>query len=157
MIERLRRSVWVTRLLHVYWRFARGLTVGVRGLVLDGDGAVFLVKHAYAAGWHLPGGGVEPGEALVEALRRELAEEGHLELTAPPLLHGIYFQDRYSNRDHIALFVVRAFRQTSHPPPNREIAECGFFPLAALPEATTASTRACIAEVLRGDAARERW
>src|SRR5437868_3859389 len=42
------------RALHVYWRFARGLTLGVRGIVIDGSGRVFLVKHTYADGWHFP-------------------------------------------------------------------------------------------------------
>ena len=157
MIGWLQRTHWFARLLHVYWRFSRGLTVGVRGLVLDHDGRVFLVRHGYTDGWHLPGGGVEPGETLHDALQRELAEEGGIELTAPPLLHAVYFQTRYSNRDHVALFVVRAFRQASLPRPNREIAECRFFRLDALPEDTTAATRARIAEVLEDQAVPERW
>ena len=81
----------ISRLMHVYWRFARGLTMGVRAVVIDGDGRIFLVKHSYAQGWHLPGGGVEAGETLLEALTRELAEEGNIELLAPPALHGVFF------------------------------------------------------------------
>src|SRR5205085_1859217 len=52
------------KLLHAYWRFARPMTVGVRALVIDGSGCILLVKHSYVSGWHLPGGGVEPGETL---------------------------------------------------------------------------------------------
>ena len=84
----------IRRFLHAYWRFSRGLTVGVRGLVFDGEGRVFLVKHSYVAGWHLPGGGVETGETLLTALARELREEGNIELTDPPTLHAFYFNRR---------------------------------------------------------------
>ena len=52
---------------HFYWRFARGMTLGVRAVVVDRDDRVFLVKHSYVAGWHLPGGGVETGEPLHES------------------------------------------------------------------------------------------
>ena len=99
------------RVLHFYWRFARAMTLGVRTLVIDGEGRIFLVKHSYVSGWHLPGGGVEAGETLIEAAARELLEEGNIEVTAPPQLHGIFFNDRASRRDHVAVFVVRAFRQ----------------------------------------------
>jgi 8-oxo-dGTP pyrophosphatase MutT (NUDIX family) len=147
----------VNRLMHFYWRFSRGLTLGVRAVVLDGDGRVFLIKHSYAEGWQLPGGGVEAGETLLEALARELSEEGNIELTGPAALHGIYFHPLYSNRDHVTIYVVRDFRQTAPPIPNREIAAHGFFPLNGLPPDTNTGTRARIAEVMAGKPASARW
>ena len=138
------------RVLHLYWRFARGMTLGVRGLVLDGDNRVFLVKHSYVSGWHLPGGGVEVGETFLEALRRELIEEGRIELTDEPDLHGLFFNGHVSRRDHVAVYVVRQFRQDRLPEPNQEIVECGFYAAGALPPETTRGTRLRIAEVLDG-------
>jgi 8-oxo-dGTP pyrophosphatase MutT (NUDIX family) len=147
----------IRRLLHLYWRFARGMTLGVRGLVRDGEGRVFLVKHSYVSGWHLPGGGVETGETMLSALTRELREEGNIEIVSPPRLHAVYFNARISRRDHVALFVVQDFRQPAPPQRNAEIVDHGFFPPAALPDGTTASTRARIAEVLEGKTASEWW
>jgi ADP-ribose pyrophosphatase YjhB (NUDIX family) len=147
----------IRRLMHFYWRFSRGLTLGVRGLVLDAEGRVFLIKHTYTTGWHLPGGGVEAGETLLQALGRELLEEGNIELVGPPLLHGICFQPIYSARDHVAVYVVRSFRQSAPPQPDREIAAHGFFAIDALPADTTTGTRARIAEVMAGKPAAERW
>ena len=147
----------VNRLLHFYWRFSRGLTVGVRAIVLDGDGRVFLIKHGYGPGWHLPGGGVETGETLLSALARELAEEGNILITGQPNLHGMFFNSRISRRDHVALFIVREFRQNGQPVPDHEIIEHGFFALDALPADTTRATRARVAEVFEGVAVSELW
>ena len=157
MLKRLSRTLPLHRLMHLYWRFSRGLTLGVRGVVLARDGRVFLVKHSYADGWYLPGGGVEAGETLIEALARELREEGNIEITGPPALHGVFFHPLYSRRDHVTIYVVREFDQTNPLMPNREIVAQGFFPVDALPEATTAGTRARIAEVLAGNPPAERW
>lgn len=145
------------RLLHLYWRMSRGLTLGVRGLLIDADRRVLLVKHTYIAGWHLPGGGVEPGETLLEALARELKEEANVELLEPPSLHGVFFNVRISRRDHVALFVVAHYRQPAPPSPNREIMAHGFFPLDELPGDTSAATRSRIAEVVMGAPVSPHW
>ena len=145
------------RVLHLYWRFSRGLTLGVRALVVDEIARVFLVRHSYVRGWHLPGGGVEPGETMIDALIRELREEANIEPTAPPRLHGVFYNDHASRRDHVAVFVLVDFRQIAAPAPNREIVAHGFFTLDALPNDTTAATRARIIEVLGGAPIRERW
>ena len=145
------------RIFHLYWRFARGMTLGVRGAVIDGEGRIFLIKHSYVGGWHMPGGGVETGETMLAALARELREEGNIELTGPAVLHAVYFNGHVSRRDHVALYVVRDFRQTGVPEPNHEIVAHGFFTRDGLPPDTTRSTRARIAEVLDGVPPPELW
>ncbi len=145
------------RIFHLYWRFARGMTLGVRGVVLDADSRVFLVKHSYVSGWHLPGGGVEVGETFLDALARELSEEGGIEIAGEAALHGVFFNSHVSRRDHVAVFVIRTFRQDRLPEPNHEIVACGFFAADGLPEGTTKGTRLRIAEVLNGKAPIATW
>jgi 8-oxo-dGTP pyrophosphatase MutT (NUDIX family) len=145
------------RIFHLYWRFARGMTLGVRAVVLDHDNRVFLVKHSYVTGWHLPGGGVEVGETFRDALQRELAEEAGIELSGEPALHGLFFNNHVSRRDHVAVYLIRHFRQDRPPAPNREIVACGFFDVAALPADTTEGTHLRISEVLEGRAPIATW
>jgi ADP-ribose pyrophosphatase YjhB (NUDIX family) len=156
---RLRRVLEpvIRRGMHFYWRFSRAATLGARAMVIDGAGRILLIKHTYVDGWHLPGGGVETGETLLEALTRELAEEGNIQLGAAPQLYSVYFNRRTSRRDHVALFIVRDFRQDGNPKPNHEIAEHAFFPIDALPEDASRATRARVAEVFGGAAISELW
>lgn len=154
---RIRFEPLIRRVFHVYARFARGMTLGVRGVVLDADNRVFLVKHSYVSGWHLPGGGVETGETFLESLRRELSEEGRIELTGEPQLHGLFFNRRISRRDHVAVYVVRDFVQDRMPEPNREIVATGFFAVDDLPADTTRGTRLRLAEILNGQRPTQDW
>ena len=151
-LDEIRRTCepLLRRVFHAYFLLVRGMTLGVRAVVLDADNKVFLVKHTYVAGWYLPGGGVDLGETMEQAMRRELKEEGDIDLTGEAELHGIFLNSHVSRRDHVAVYVVRHFRQDRLPEPNREIIECGFFDSAALPEGVTRGTRLRIAEVLDG-------
>jgi 8-oxo-dGTP pyrophosphatase MutT (NUDIX family) len=158
-LQRLRRRLEpaLRRFFHLYWRFARGMTLGVRAVVLDAEGRVFLVKHGYVSGWHLPGGGVEAGETLREALQRELAEEGRIEISDEPALHGVFLNSHVSRRDHVAVYLVRHFTQDRLPEPNGEIIACGFFDTRALPEETTLGTRLRISEALEDRPPIQTW
>src|SRR5262249_60403526 len=116
-LNRLRRlfEPAIRRGMHFYWRFSRAATLGVRAMVIDGSGRIFLVKHSYVDGWHLPGGGVETGETLFESLTRELAEEGNIRLGAQPHHLGSYFTKRVARRDHVALFIDGDFAPDDAP------------------------------------------
>lgn len=145
------------RFVRLYSRFFRPMTLGVRGVVLDGQNRVFLVRHSYVPGWHFPGGGVEVGETLISSLRRELAEEGNIHLTGAPRLHGVFHNAGASRRDHVAVYVVREFDCTAPFAPTWEIREARFFPTSELPEGATEATRRRLDEILSDTPAGERW
>jgi hypothetical protein len=70
---------------------------------------------------------------------------------------AFFLNSRVSRRDHVALFIVREFRQDELPRPNLEIVAHGFFSPNSLPEDTSRATRARIAEVLKGQVVSEIW
>jgi hypothetical protein len=86
-----------------------------------------------------------------------MREEGNIEITRTPELYGMYFNNRDSRRDHVALYVIDHYRQPSPPKPDREIVEHGFFPADRLPKDATAATRARIDEVVNGVKSSETW
>ena len=135
---------------HLWWY--RAMTLGTRAVVLDGS-RVFLIRHTYRPGWYLPGGGVDRGETAEASVVRELREEGGLLCRERPVLHGFY---RNGHHDHVACYIVRRFEVGPHEP-DWEIAETGFFPVDALPDATTPATRARLAEVVDGAPVATTW
>ncbi len=154
-------------LIHGSARFLRPLTMGVRAVVErggapgsdgSGEGAeVFLVRHSYVAGWHLPGGAVEVGETAAEAVAREVREECAVEVEGVPELFGLYFNRGASRRDHVAVYRVRDFRVLGPRGSDWEIVEARFFPRGRLPEGTTGATRARLREMFDGHEPAADW
>ncbi len=157
MVARKTPSSLITRALRPWWRLTRGLTLGAQGTVIDKHGRVLLVRHGYRPGWYFPGGGVERHETLEEALAREILEETGVELAGEPVLHGLFANIERFPGDHIAVFVVREWRQMRVPRPNVEIAEQGFFAADALPEGTDTGTRRRLDEILNGKPQTPNW
>ena len=122
--------------------------MGAQGIVLDSEDRVLLVRHGYRPGWHFPGGGVEKGETVLEALARELNEETGVILSGPPQLFGIYANfDAFPGRSRRAVRGARSGSSLRVPAPNMEIREQRFFPTDALPEDATAACAAAWPEM----------
>ena len=62
--------------------------VAVSGLISHSNGKILLIRSP-RRGWELPGGKVEEGENLIEALQREIQEEAGVTASIGPLV-GIY-------------------------------------------------------------------
>ncbi len=115
----------------VYCFIFRPVSTGVRVMMIEGD-RVWLVKQTYMPGWFMPGGGLERGESLEQAARREAYEETGAELGDVRLM-GIYTSFKDWKTDHNILFICEHFKITGRP--DAEIAEVQAFPLNKLPEA----------------------
>ena len=146
MILLLRLADTIRRLV---WRVFGPRTIGVRGLVVDAEGNVILVRHSYGPpAWHLPGGGVKRRESLVDALRRELAQECGLTITGPVRLLGTYSNLRQGKCDHITVFVVEDWAREVVD--DAEIAGLGFFSPHDLPAATAPGSARRVGEWSKG-------
>lgn len=144
----------------IWWRIRRPRTLGVRALLLDGQGRIALVRHTYMHQWYMPGGGVDKGESVAAALHREVAEEVGIGAIRIERIVGVYHNMREGKDDHVVLFAasVPAERVADlHPADPREIAEAQWFALDALPHDTSPATRRRIAEYRNGAVGSHDW
>ena len=116
------------------------LLPGVRAIVLNDRDEVLLQRRTDLDCWGLPSGSVELDETALEALKREVREETHLDvLRAEPmaLYSGLSQRFRYPNGDEIqcfsVAFIVRDWTGTPKAD-GIEGSEVRFWPLKDLPQ-----------------------
>lgn len=153
----MRKRTLRDRAFQAWWRMQRPMTLGVRGVVVDDQGRVLLLRHTYTPGWHMPGGGIERGETALESIQRELLEEAGVDAAPADLrLASIHANHAFFPNDHVLLFRVDRWRQVEATQ-RGEIAETGFFDPLAPPEGTTAGTRRRLAEIFGGQPVSGDW
>lgn len=130
---------WQWRIL---WLTQSKFIVGVTGVVRDGDGRVLLLRHRYwpNGSWGLPGGYVQSGETVENALRRELREETGYEIETERLLQltsGFKLRIEFTFSAHLS---GGERRLDPH-----EVLDAAFFSLDALPDGLLRTQRRLIA------------
>ena len=120
-------------------------------LVVDAAGRVLLARRGiepYLGLWDAPGGFVEPGESLEDAVRRELQEEAGLEVAVGRLLATVpdlYGDDDGDEPTINAFFECRIL--SGEPRAADDVAELQWFAPDALPPPGEVAF-ACVRSVL---------
>ena len=143
----VRKPTFRDRVFQTWFRLRRSATLGVRGIVVDAEGRVLLVRHTYTPGWHFPGGGVEKLETCLLSMQRELVEEAGIEAKAEDIeLVSVHANHAFFPNDHV--LVYRIARWTQGKATSRgEIAEVGFFDPLNPPEGVSPGTRNRLGEM----------
>ncbi len=114
----------------------------VSGVLFDSQGRILLIRRADNGWWALPGGGVEPGERVVEAVVRELEEEIGVHVR-PVNLFGIYSDpnviisyDNGARKYHVVSIGFLCEPMYGQLKPGPEVLEIAYFDPEHLPENT---------------------
>ena len=105
-------------------------------LCLLRDGTRILLENRLARdwkGWTLPGGHVEPGESMVDAVVREMEEESGLRILDPRLAGIKQFPGSNGSRYLVFLFVADRYDGTLRSSPEGEMRWVERDELASLP------------------------
>lgn len=145
------------RVFQSWFRFSRSLTLGVRGVVVDAEGRVLLVRHTYTPGWHFPGGGIEKRETAVLSMQRELKEEAGIEAARSAIrLLSVHANHTFFPNDHVLVYRIDDWTQ-GQPTSRGEIAEVRFVDPLMPPEDVSPGTRRRLDEIFAGADTSDLW
>lgn len=113
------------------------MAVAAIGIIYSEEKGLLLEKRTDTGEWCTPGGAIELGESLEDALKREVKEETNLDIANPKLfdikanVHMIY-----PNKDEVyytdVVYEINDFWGKLKP--DKESSQLAFFPLDNLPE-----------------------
>lgn len=130
-----------------WWFVARPAARGVQAAAFTAAGKVVLVRHSYAPGWRLPGGGVKRRETPLAAALRELREEIGLKAWSDLREVAGFEHNPDFRRGTGTLFRLDGIDYA--PRRSLEIEEIAEFDPADLPPGTTGLTRRLIEAAMR--------
>ena len=127
-------------------RMPNTIRPGTNAIIFNELGEVLLELRSDNGFWGLPGGGLEVGESVEQALKREVLEETGLRTSIKRLV-GVYSDPRQQNISaypdgQIVQYVTTAFECTRDGGELRmsdESTDIGYFDARALPENTLTS------------------
>ncbi len=112
----------------------------VRAIIRNEAGDLLLQRRTDIPVWGLPAGGVEIGESLTDAVKREVLEETALTVLAVEpmgIYSGLAQQFTYPNGDQVqglAMAFIITEWEGDPTPDGHEGTEVRFFPLDGIPE-----------------------
>lgn len=118
------------------------LTLGCGAVVEDAAGRLLLLRRADNGLWAVPGGLLEPGEFVLDTMRREVREETGLDVEARGLF-GVYSGPEgysgYPNGDQVfsVMVILRAKAAAARLQPDEESLAQAFFARDAFPALDT--------------------
>jgi ADP-ribose pyrophosphatase YjhB (NUDIX family) len=132
-----------------------GIRVSVNAFIVDDAGRVLLQRRSDNGNWNMPGGGLEMGESLSEALHREVLEETGLEVTILRLV-GVYSDPATTSLAypdgrvvHYVAHVLECRVIGGNLQHDHESLELGWFDPSQLPEPFSAQHRPRIADAMQ--------
>ena len=129
--------------------------VGVGAIIVDNRGWLFLARRGIKAKnerglWEFPGGSVELGETLADALRREIREEFGIEITVGELLDVVDHILKEEGQHWVSpTYLCTIAAGEPHIREPEKCAEIGWFPPNEVPQELTQISRENLAHYLQ--------
>lgn len=111
--------------------WTKSFAIAVYAIIQNKKNDILLMRYADRNVWMLPGGGVEEGEDIILALRREIREETGQIISSPRIV-GVH--DKLAQKKQLIIVFACEIDETKTFESNSEAIEISFFSLKQLPE-----------------------